>query len=103
MAWVSEPPGRCASLHAEADSLVEEWWRHTEAEIPAHRPSRPVPMPAPSTSDGPPCVAPLGWQAVANLDARPYGSDYFGLRRGDAVVMLEPLPDEAGDAHWTYW
>ena len=102
MAAMPEPPGCCAALRAEADSLVEEWWRHTEAEIPAHRPSRPVPMPAPSTSEGPPFVAPLGWQAVANFDARPYGRDYIGLRRGDAVVMLDPPAGEAGDVHWTY-
>jgi len=36
-----EPPGCCATLRAEADRLVEEWWR------PADRPSRPVPMPEP--------------------------------------------------------
>ena len=59
-------------------------------------------MPAPSTSDGPPFVAPLGWQAVANFEARPHGRDYVGLRRGDAVVMLEPPAGEAGDVHWTY-
>ena len=60
MSGMSKPPGCCAALRAEADSLVEEWWRHTEAEIPAHRPSRPAPMPAPSTSEGPPstCCSP---------------------------------------------
>ena len=31
-----------------------------------------------------------------------YGSEYIGLRRGDAVVLLERSAGEAEDAQWTY-
>ena len=58
MVGMREPPGCCATLRAEADSLVEEWWHHTEAEVLALRPSRPVPMGALSTSEDSAFVAP---------------------------------------------
>ena len=101
MAGKREPPGCCAALRAEADNLVEEWWPHTEAETPAHRPYKQVLMSAPSTSEGPPLADPLAWQAIANFDARPCCREYIGLRRGDAVGLHEPYAGESGDAQWT--
>ena len=96
MAGKREPPRCWEAVRAEADSLVEEWWRRAGALALAHQPSRPVPMSAPSEHS--PLVAP--W--LGDFDARAYGMDYIGLGRGDTVVLLEPSAGDAADVQWTH-